>query len=84
VIAFGRGGALETVRGHWADAGGKPDRSCTGVFFRKQTAGDVAEAVRVFSRWHPNPQTIRSHALKFDASVFRKSIMKIAERRERL
>ncbi len=84
VIAFGRGGALETVKGHWAGGAGKPAPSCTGVFFRRQSAGDLAGAVKAFMRWRPVPETIRRHALKFDASVFRKAILKLAEGRERI
>jgi glycosyltransferase involved in cell wall biosynthesis len=84
VIAFGRGGALETVRGQWSDAAGKPPASCTGVFFRRQSVDDVVGAVKVFSNWRPVPKKIREHALKFDASVFKKAMLKMAKKGGRL
>lgn len=60
VIAFGRGGALETV------APG------TGILFHQQTTEALISAVEEFesSERSFNPQFIRSHAEKFGASVF--------------
>jgi glycosyltransferase involved in cell wall biosynthesis len=61
VIAFGRGGALETV------VDGK-----TGVFFDLQTVDSLVAAVRHFQKNETSfhPRSIRAHALKFDRSVF--------------
>jgi glycosyltransferase involved in cell wall biosynthesis len=67
VLAFGRGGALETVR---ADAG-RDDR--TGVFFQEQSAQAIREAVRAFEALQPgiSPQACRANAVRFSAQRFR-------------
>jgi len=46
VIAFGKGGALETVKGFYATEG-YTDGS-TGVFFRNQNEEDIIEAIQAF------------------------------------
>lgn len=76
VIAYGRGGALETVRG-LADDQDNP----TGVFFERQTVDDVIAAIK---RLEDNddrfvPEKIREHALTFDRSVFRDKIKRHVE-----
>jgi len=81
VIAYGRGGVLETVNGHWADASTKPRRDATGVFFRRQTIEDLAEAIRKFNRMGFDPETVRKHALSFDKSVFQKKIKHLIQQR---
>ncbi len=71
VIAFGRGGALETVVGGFPRDPLAPEAS-TGVFFSEQSADSLAAAVRFFesnqSRF--SPAVIRQHAKRFDASRF--------------
>jgi glycosyltransferase involved in cell wall biosynthesis len=74
VIAFGKGGSLETVVGTYAPvrerkAEGTPN---TGVFFREQTADSLAEAIVSFESSEEMflPQHIQHHARKFDRSVF--------------
>jgi glycosyltransferase involved in cell wall biosynthesis len=72
VIAYGSGGALETVRGDWE---GKPRiDDPTGVFFNEQSPAKLAEAIVRFesemSRF--SPEKIREHALQFDTSVFKR------------
>ncbi|OPZ63793.1 MAG: GDP-mannose-dependent alpha-(1-6)-phosphatidylinositol monomannoside mannosyltransferase [bacterium ADurb.Bin478] len=84
VIAFGRGGSLETIAGHWADSGRKPAATCTGYYFRNQTVKDLIQAVEAFSRWQPNPKAIRKHALRFDTAVFIKAMNKLIQERKRL
>jgi glycosyltransferase involved in cell wall biosynthesis len=59
VIAFGRGGALETVA-----------RDLTGVFFEKQTVGDISSAIRRLSEIDLNPETIAAHAKQFGRDQF--------------
>ncbi|MGI9054191.1 MAG: glycosyltransferase [Pyrinomonadaceae bacterium] len=59
VIAFGRGGATETV------VSGQ-----TGIFFQKQTVESLIEAIEEFETLPWNRQTIRRHAEKFDTVVF--------------
>lgn len=46
VIAFGRGGALESIRGDWV--GESSQRNPTGVFFPRQTVESVVDAIRFF------------------------------------
>ena len=59
VIAYARGGALETI------LGGK-----TGLFFREPTPQSLAEAVLGFQDGQFDPAVIHEHALRFDRAVF--------------
>jgi len=68
VIAFGKGGALETVRGL-----GVVNDSPTGVFFDAQTSDAIQSAVKQFEA-HQHafvPSSIHHHAQQFDIAVFR-------------
>ena len=67
VIAFGRGGVLETVRG-------LDDRVPTGVFFVEQTPAAIANAVRRFEADAPRirPEACRTNAERFSAARFRR------------
>lgn len=51
VIAYGKGGALETVK-----------EGITGTFFQEQTAASMAHALRSFDRGAYNPSVIAAHA----------------------
>jgi glycosyltransferase involved in cell wall biosynthesis len=66
VIAYARGGALETIRG---DDRARP----TGVFFLSQHPAAIAAAVREFERRQESidPRTCRDNALRFSVDVFR-------------
>ncbi len=72
VIAFGRGGALETVVGGSPTDPGSPEAS-TGVFFAEQSADSLAGAIRWFdsneSRF--SPAFIQRHAERFGVSRFK-------------
>ena len=75
VIAFGKGGSLETVRGIYApicQPRPREDGAITGVFFQEQTAESLAKAIISFESCEEIfiPHQIQSHARKFDASVF--------------
>ncbi|HXF82745.1 MAG TPA: glycosyltransferase [bacterium] len=59
VIAFGAGGALESVQ-----------EGVTGLFFRAPTADALAQAVRDLERHRFNPAAIRAHALRFSREAF--------------
>jgi glycosyltransferase involved in cell wall biosynthesis len=77
VIALGKGGALETVRGLSTE---KP----TGVFFERQEVPDVIEAVRTFEAHEARllPEHCRDNALRFSAARFREEFGRyVAERR---
>ena len=67
VIALGQGGALETVV---PPGGPEPP---TGLFFARQTADDLAEAVRRFESGTTvfEPKTLRRHAEQFDRPIFK-------------
>ncbi|MFA5834605.1 MAG: glycosyltransferase [Bacteroidota bacterium] len=63
VVAFGRGGALETI------VDGK-----TGLFFNQQTKDSLQDALQRISLIKFNPSDIRRHALQFSRSNFRQKI----------
>jgi glycosyltransferase involved in cell wall biosynthesis len=75
VIAYGKGGSLETVVGTDSTAvreqvnRGEP---ITGVFFEKQSADSLANAILAFesSEHLFAPEGIQLHARRFDTSVF--------------
>ena len=73
VLAFGRGGAAETVVPYESpeEAG-----AATGVFFPRQTPEDLADAVRRFetSESRFDPARIRAHAERFSPERFRAEI----------
>jgi glycosyltransferase involved in cell wall biosynthesis len=82
VIAFGRGGALETVVPLTDYQEGRRD-FFSGVFFEEQTEGSLIEAVeRLDQHAHLlNPEKIRDHALTFDREVFKnRMIQTISEK----
>ncbi|NJM22753.1 MAG: glycosyltransferase family 4 protein [Richelia sp. RM2_1_2] len=67
VIAYGAGGALETVRDirSYGDTG-------TGIFFNQQTEASLMEAVETFeaNREKFNPEYARKHATQFSKEMF--------------
>lgn len=67
VIAFGKGGVLETV---------VPDE--TGIFFYKQTSKALVEAVLSFeeNRGRFVPRKSRGNALRFDRPIYQRSIQR--------
>lgn len=67
VVAYGRGGSLETVRVN--DPEGRPD---TGVFFPHQTVESVVDAIHRFEKIESQfaPEVIQAHARRFDTETF--------------
>jgi glycosyltransferase involved in cell wall biosynthesis len=63
VIAFGRGGALETVI-----------PGLSGLLFSEQTVPRLTAVVQSFDETHFSPQRIRAHALGFDREVYRRKM----------
>lgn len=59
VIAYRGGGAVETV-----------EENVTGVFFEQDNSHSLAEAIEKFEGLRWNQYTLRSHAEKFDRTVF--------------
>lgn len=64
VIAYQKGGALETV------IEGK-----TGVFFAPQTANALVDTIRHFRPEKFNSGAIRTHAQKFDKAIFKAKLL---------
>ncbi|OGF31572.1 hypothetical protein A2533_03855 [Candidatus Falkowbacteria bacterium RIFOXYD2_FULL_35_9] len=63
VIAFNRGGALDTI------IDGK-----TGIFFNEQEWETLADTLIHFKPENFKPEDIRNHALNFDETVFKKNM----------
>ncbi len=61
VIAFGKGGALETVV-----------ENRTGLFFPEQTVPSLREAIEKFERQSFDPKVVRTHAETFHEEIFKK------------
>jgi len=77
VIAFGKGGAVESVKGAFPDQ--DIASSHTGVFFRPQTSDALIQAVDRFRSARFDPELIREHALRFDKEVFRERLREFIE-----
>lgn len=75
VIAFGKGGVLETIRGLDVE-------NPTGVFFFEQTQLAIVKAVDEFERRQSeiSPQACRNNALRFSPERFRKEFSALLER----
>ena len=69
VIAYGKGGVLDTV----IDGD-------TGIFFKEQTVESLKEAILKFEQMQFDKYKIREHALEFDEEVFQKKIKDFIEK----
>lgn len=65
VIAFGKGAALETVRGF-------PCEKPTGLFFKEQTVQSICDAIKTFEKHEDQflPEHCISHAAQFSPRQF--------------
>lgn len=70
VVAFGGGGALETIRD-----------GITGVFFRAHKVEDVLDAIRRCERLQTPPEVIAASAQRFSRQTFRARLLQILEQR---
>ena len=72
VIAYGKGGALETVIALENNSAA----DVTGLFFSEQTPGALAQAVETFekNRQKFRPQACRQNALRFDKPVYKSNM----------
>jgi glycosyltransferase involved in cell wall biosynthesis len=72
VLAFGRGGALETVIGGLVSSSFAPESS-TGVSLAEQSAESLADVIRFFESIETrfSPAFIRRDAERFDVSRFK-------------
>lgn len=86
VIAFAKGGALETVKGISPDESGKYDSllnktdEFTGIFFNEQTVKSLAAAVDFVEKINFDPNKIHEQALQFDREVFQEKIKQRVEK----
>ncbi len=69
VIAYAGGGALETVL------------PGTGVLFTEQSVAAIIEAVESFDPDSADTNTLRSHAEKFDTTVFIRRLKDFVEQK---
>jgi glycosyltransferase involved in cell wall biosynthesis len=69
VIAFGKGGALETIRPYG-------ESKSTGIFFQEQSVASLLEAVQKFElvRESIDPNDCRDNALRFSAERFHREL----------
>ncbi len=74
VIAYGKGGALETVIGFDEASGRNAD--ATGLFFHEQSPRALREAILRFEEIEDqfDSRKCRSNALRFDRSVYKRSM----------
>ncbi len=70
VIAYRKGGAMETIIGF----DGKNEGRCSGVFFDAQSEASLAQAIAQFEELSWNATFIHSHAEKFGSDRFRREI----------
>ncbi len=77
VIAYGKGGALESIRGISVEAARRTDRTSwpegqTGIFFQSPTGKALAEAIACFESVEDrfDPPSIREWARRFDRPAF--------------
>lgn len=68
VIAFAKGGTLETVV-----------ENETGVFFEEQSTQKLKEAIYTFEKTEFNPKKIREHAIKFSKQRFENQMKDFVE-----
>ena len=77
VIAYGRGGVLETIIPYDQQGevkGGAP----TGLFFHEQNVDSLIDAVEQFGKIERefDPMVIRNHTLQWDREIFKEKIKK--------
>ncbi|MEX0830730.1 MAG: glycosyltransferase [Nitrospirales bacterium] len=79
VIAYGKGGVLETVVPLNARASIQDESPPTGVFFYEQTAESLSQAIHSFETYHHkfNPKNIRAHVEVFDRKHFKERIHQV-------
>lgn len=69
VVAYGRGGSLETV-----------EHGVTGLHFPEQTAASLVEVLERFDPRAFDPERCRAHALRFAPAEFRRKVLAAARR----
>jgi glycosyltransferase involved in cell wall biosynthesis len=77
VIAFGKGGALETVVDYYQNP-----QTATGIWFHQQTPPSLIEAVETFCTINHqiNPENCRLQANRFSSRIFKTSYLTLIEK----
>jgi glycosyltransferase involved in cell wall biosynthesis len=77
VIAYGRGGVLETIISYNQRSSAKGDAP-TGLFFYEQNVDSLIDTIEKFGRIERefDPLAIRNHTLKWDIEIFKEKIKK--------
>jgi glycosyltransferase involved in cell wall biosynthesis len=80
VIAYGRGGVLETVV-PFKPTNEENHCTCTGVFFYEQNAESLIEAVKALElrQGYFDAQRLREHAQRWDRSIFKDKMRRYLE-----
>ncbi len=80
VIAFGRGGVLETVICHHSHGQFKPESS-TGIFFREQSVEALVETMQAFEEVESRfvPAFIHQHVERFDVNRFKSAVRQFVD-----
>jgi glycosyltransferase involved in cell wall biosynthesis len=75
VIAYGRGGAVETVGGFYPGKDVNPEKA-TGIFFAEQSEEALVEAISAFEAVEAkfSPGLIRAQAERFDVGHFKEQL----------
>lgn len=70
VIAYGKGGSLETIKGRFIEDSQLED--ITGLYFKEQTVNSLLETIEYFeeNRGMFNAKAIRAFSLNFDRNLF--------------
>jgi len=71
IIAFGKGGALETVVGEGDNA--------TGIFFYEQTVDALIKTINAFDEKSFDPLKINARAREFDRALFKEKVRKYVD-----
>jgi glycosyltransferase involved in cell wall biosynthesis len=76
VIAYGRGGALETINSY--NLKNRVEEAPTGLFFYEQSVASVIDAMVEFVKFEKefDPLVIRKHAWQWDREIFKEKIKK--------
>ncbi|MFM1841575.1 MAG: hypothetical protein RLZZ490_306 [Cyanobacteriota bacterium] len=77
VVAFGKGGALETVIDYYQNP-----KTATGLWFRQQNPASLVEAVETFCeiKHQIDPENCRLQANRFSSKIFETSYLTLIEK----
>ena len=79
VIAYGKGGALETVVSNETGLGWDRSQAATGLFFTEQTPESLNRAIEQFEIMQFDEEYIKKHAAKFSKEIFQEKFIEYIE-----